>query len=244
MSNFSEEQELKKSVGALGLYLINKGLQEIKEFHRQILFQKTEIRKKYDDKLNNDSLNVKNDFIEEYTQFLNDNLTVTLLKSKEKILSLKNQLKDALKISLHELIKKKIRDNYSNYIEFILDLIKKVSKEIDNQGEISFTFNSDDYNYFLKNLNKIENILDDSVIIHQSSDQFSGGFKVGLSQAIITYDYTFDTLINKNYTNIELTFSNTISDLEYKELNAELEVFINKKKKEIEEYLKKYDQIK
>ena len=244
MINFSEEEELKKTVGALGLYLINKALQEIKEIHRQILFQKTEIRKQYEDKLNTDSLAVKNDFIEEYNQFLNDNLTVSLLKSKEKILNLKNQLKEDLKVSLNEFIKKKINDNYSNYIEFLLDFIKNISKNIDNHGEISFTFNSNDYNYFLKKFNKIEELFNDSVIIQQSSEQFTGGFKVGLSQAIITYDYTFDTLINKNYTNIELMFSNTISDLEYKELNAELEEFIKRKRKEIEEYLRKYDQIK
>ncbi|MFX1409367.1 MAG: hypothetical protein ACFFA6_03380 [Promethearchaeota archaeon] len=67
---------------------------------------------------------------------------------------------------------------------------------------------------------------------------------MSLSQSIISYDYTFDTLINKNYIQIELEFSNTISDIEYKKLNVEVEEFFNKRKKDIEGYIKIYDQIK
>jgi len=82
------------------------------------------------------------------------------------------------------------------------------------------------------------------VIIQQYIDEFLGGFKVSFSQSIISYDYTFDTLINKNYMQIELEFSNTISDTAYKKLNIEVEEFFNKKKKDIEGFLKEYDQIK
>ncbi|MFX1322841.1 MAG: hypothetical protein ACFFAQ_14485 [Promethearchaeota archaeon] len=67
---------------------------------------------------------------------------------------------------------------------------------------------------------------------------------MSFSQSIISYDYTFDTLINKNYMQIELEFSNTISDTTYKKLNIEVEEFFNKKKKDIEGFLKEYDQIK
>ncbi|MFX1317443.1 MAG: hypothetical protein ACFE9T_16395 [Promethearchaeota archaeon] len=226
------------------MYLINKALQESKEIRRQLLFQATEIRKKYDEITYKETIKVKNSFIENYNQFLNNNLTATLVKSKEKLLQLKNHFKEDLKNSLNELIKRKISENYSNYIDFLLNLIKKHSNDIDNQGEITFIFNSKDYSYFIKNFNQIQTIFKNSVIFQQSIDEFLGGFKVSLSQSIISYDYTFDTLINKNYIQIELEFSNTISDTEYKKLNVEAEEFFNKRKKDIEGYLKNYDQIK
>jgi vacuolar-type H+-ATPase subunit E/Vma4 len=86
VSNISEETDLKKNVGALGMFMIDKAQQEIKEIHRKTLFQKAEIRKEYLKKKSEGSSRIKTIFIETYTQFFNNYLTSALLKSKEKIL--------------------------------------------------------------------------------------------------------------------------------------------------------------
>lgn len=241
MSNISEETDLKKNVGALGMFMIDKAQQEIKEIHRKTLFQKAEIRKEYLKKKSKGSSRIKTIFIETYTQFFNNYLTSALLKSKEKILRLKNELLNALRINIHESIKEKINNNYSGYIEFFLEFINNVRNDIDNKGDIIIFLNSKDYNYFNKDLNKIKKNFKNSVIIKQDSKAFIGGFKVNLTQALISYDYTIETIINKNYVDIEIEFSKIISDLNYKELDVSLEKFIQLKKKDIEEYLKTYE---
>ncbi|MFX1572944.1 MAG: hypothetical protein ACFFB0_09350 [Promethearchaeota archaeon] len=208
-----------------------------------MLFQKAEMKNNYNEMIDEASLKVKNKFLEDYDQFLNEHLTSSLLKLKETILNLKNQLKEDLRISLFELIKTKLDKNYSTYIEYILNFIKLVSENIGGHGKINFFFNLRDFNYFNKNSNKIKSIFRDSITIEQSSRKFLGGFEVTMPQASISYDYSFDTLINRNYTQIELEFSKIISDVEYKKLYDEFEEFIQEKKKDIEGILSKYDQI-
>lgn len=241
MSNISEEPDLKKNVGALGLFMIDKAQQEIKEIHRKSLFQKAEIRKEYLKNKSEGSSRIKTTFIETYTQFFNNYLTSALLKSKEKILSLKNELLNDLKINLHERIKEKINNNYSGYIEFLLEFIYNIRNDIDNKGDIIIFLNSKDYNYFNKDLNKIKKNFKNSVIIKQDSEELVGGFIVNLTQVLISYDYTIETIINKNYVDIEIEFSKLISDLNYKELNVSLVKFIQLKKKDIEKYLRNYE---
>ncbi|MHA1661478.1 MAG: hypothetical protein ACTSUT_20465 [Promethearchaeota archaeon] len=184
---------------------------------------------------------MRDKFIENYNQFLNNQLTITLLKSKEELINLKNQLLKDLKIYLYNSIKEKIDKNYLNYINFLLDLIKKISKNIDYSIEIIIFFNLKDYNYFNQNSNKIKNIFKNPITIKQVSDDFLGGFKVALTQDNIFYDYTIDNIIDKNSTLIEMEFSNVISDNEYIELDLEFEELIKKKKQDIEEYLREYD---
>jgi len=239
--NISEETDLKKAVGALGIYMIDKAQQEIKEIHRRTLFQKAEIRKEYLEKKIEGSNKIKTIFIETYTQFFNNNLTSALLKSKEKIISLKNELLNDLKFKIYERIKDKINNNYSAYIAFFLKFMHSIKNDIDNKGDIVILLNPKDYNYFSKDLNKIEKNFKNSVIVKQDSKEIIGGFKVNLPQVLISYDYTLETLINKNYVDIEIEFSKLISDLSYKELDDSLVKFIQLKKNDIEEYIKNYE---
>ena len=68
----SEEKNLKERFGNLGLYLINKAHDEIKEINRQNLFQKAEIRKRVVERANENSIRIKEHFIETYNQYLNN----------------------------------------------------------------------------------------------------------------------------------------------------------------------------
>ena len=242
MRNISEEEtDFKKKVGDLGMFMIDKAEQEIKETHRKTLFQKVEIRKEYLKKLLEGSSKIKTTFIETYTKLFNNYLSSALLSSKEKIISLKNDLLGNLKITLHERIIEKINNNYSGYIEFLLDYIYSIRDNVDNKGDIIILLNSKDYNYFNKDINKIDKGFKNSVTIKQDSEDFIGGFKVNLIDALISYDYTIEMLVNKNYTEIEIEFSKLISEIKFKELNLGLEKFIELKKNEIEEHLKNYD---
>lgn len=242
MRNISEEEtDFKKKVGDLGMFMIDKAQQEINETHRKTLFQKVEIRKEYLKKLLEGSSKIKTTFIETYTKLFNNFLSSALLSSKEKIISLKNDLLGNLKITLHERIIEKINNNYSGYIEFLLDYIYSIRDNVDNKGDIIILLNSKDYNYFNKDINKIDKGFKNSVTIKQDSEDFIGGFKVTLIDALISYDYTIEMLVNKNYTEIEIEFSKLISEIKFKELNLGLEKFIELKKNEIEEHLKNYD---
>ncbi|MHA1670291.1 MAG: V-type ATP synthase subunit E [Promethearchaeota archaeon] len=241
MSNISEEIDLKKNVGVLGMFMVEKAQQEIKEIHRKTLFQKAEIRKEYLEKKTEGSSMIKINSIETYTQLFNNYLASALLKSKEKLIRLKNELLDDLRFNIHERIKEKINNNYSRYIEFLLEHINNLRNDIDNKGDIIIFLNSKDYNYFSKDLNKIEKIFKNSVIIKQDPEDFIGGFKVDLTQVLISYDYSIETIINKNYVDIEIEFSKLILDLNYKEIDDNLVKFIQLKKKKIEEYIRNYD---
>lgn len=242
MRNISEEEtDFKKKVGDLGMFMIDKAQQEINETHRKTLFQKVEIRKEYLKKQLEGSSKIKTTFIETYTKLFNNYLSSALLSSKEKIISLKNDLLGNLKITLHERIIEKINNNYSGYIEFLLDYIYSIRDNVDNKGDIIILLNSKDYNYFNKDINKIDKGFKNSVTIKQDSEDFIGGFKVTLIDALISYDYTIEMLVNKNYTEIEIEFSKLISEIKFKELNLGLEKFIELKKNEIEEHLKNYD---
>lgn len=242
MSNISEEEtDFKKKVGDLGMFMIDKAQQEINETHRKTLFQKVEIRKEYLKKQLEGSSKIKTTFIETYTKLFNNYLSSALLSSKEKIISLKNDLIGNLKITLHERIIEKINNNYSGYIEFLLDYIYSIRDNVDNKGDIIILLNSKDYNYFNKDINKIDKGFKNSVTIKQDSEDFIGGFKVNLIDALISYDYTIEMLVNKNYAEIEIEFSKLISEIKFKELNLVLEKFIELKKNEIEEHLKNYD---
>jgi len=73
--NISEDKNLKERFGNLGLYLVNKAQEEIKEFNRQNLFQKAEIRKRYLERSNESFMRLKNHFVEGYDQYLNNSLS-------------------------------------------------------------------------------------------------------------------------------------------------------------------------
>ncbi|MFX0073172.1 MAG: V-type ATP synthase subunit E family protein [Candidatus Hermodarchaeota archaeon] len=239
----SKEKYLKESVGNLGLYLIEKAQQEINEIHKQTLFQKAELRKKFDKQIKKSSMRIRNSFVETYNQFLNTQITTVLLKSKEKILNLKNSLLKEFKITLLNSIKERINSNYSNYINFILNYIKEISKNVDSPPEIMIFFNSKDYKYFKTKFEKLQKFFKNTVSIKEDKSEFIGGFKLLRKNAIVSYDYTLDHLIELQKTLIEMQFSSLIADNEYKQLEIEFEKLIENKKKDILEYLRKYDQI-
>ena len=72
---------------------------------------------------------------------------------------------------------------------------------------------------------------------------YIGGFKISLVGGVISYDYTIDTLINKNSSFIQMQIAKIVNDSEIKAIEKEFEEYIINQKQLITEYLKEYDQI-
>ncbi len=243
MNNISEQEDLKKKVGLLGLFMVDKAQQEIKEFQGKRLFQKTEIRKKYNEKIYKKSEKIKNDFEAKYIDILNNVLTSTLIEAKDHLLNLKDELIKDLKNCLYKEIKVLIEKRYSKYIEFIIKELKTISSDISRNGDIIIFFNSRDYHYFNEHFSEIGNLFKTKVQLKETIDEVIGGFKVALSKVGISYDNTINTLLTKSIADIEIEFSNLISDSNYKELSIEFEEVISKKRDDIKKYLINYDHI-
>ena len=227
----------------MGHYLIEKAEKEIKELSQKTLFQKAEIKKRFFERSQERSLRLKSHLIETYEQFLNQSLSSTLLRGKEKFLSVKNKLIKDLKISLFSLIKNKIEKNYSTYINYLLKSIEQVKNTIDKPQDIEIIFNSNDYDYFIKNFDIIVDLFKNPVEIDKDSHDFIGGFKISLIDGTIFYDYTIDNLINKASSFIQIEIAKIVNDSEIKEIETKFEKFINSQKEKITEYLKLYGQI-
>lgn len=234
---------MKDRFSNLGLYLIDKAEKEIKELNQKTLFQKAEIKKRFLERSNERSLRLRNHFNENYEQFLNQSLSTTLLKGKEKFLYLKNQLISTLKTTLINLIKTELDKKYSTYIEYLLNSITKIKKTIDKSQDIELILNHKDYNYFIKKFDKILDIFKNPVEINEDRYDFIGGFKISLVGGAISYDYTIDNLIDKNSSFIQMEIAKILNDTEIKNIEKEYEEFIEEQKKRITEYLIKYDQI-
>jgi len=211
--------------------------------NQKTLFQKAEIKKRDLERSNDRSLKLKDHLIESYNQFLNQSLSSTLLRGKERVLNIKNRLINELKISLFNLIRDRIDKKYSSYITFLLKSISNVKKTIDKPQEIELILNSKDYNYFIENFDKIVNLFKNPVEINKDRQDFIGGFKISLVGGLISYDYTIDTLINKHLPYIRMEVTRVISDSEIKETEKEFENFIQEQKEKITEYLILYEQI-
>lgn len=225
------------------MYLVDRAQEEIKEITRKNLFEKAEIRKRYIERTSEQSLRIREHFIETYNHYLNRMLSKTLLKSKEEILKIKNQLVENLKIIIKDYLKKKIEKNYSNYINFLINQMKLNVDFIDKPPKIVILFNSKDYDYFKKNMNKLKNLFKNSIEIQKNPEDFIGGFKVILTSRDISFDYSVEDIINENLSIIQQEFSNIISDSEIKDIESNFENFIQNKKLGIEEYLGHYDRI-
>ena len=223
--------------------MIDKAENEIKELNQKTLFQKAEIKKRFLERSNERSLRLKNHFNENYDQFLNQSLSTTLLKGKEKFLYLKNNLISTLKTTLINLINVELEKKYSAYIKYLLNSITKITKSIDKPQEIELIFNHKDYNYFIKNFDKILDIFKNPVEINEDRYDFIGGFKISLVGGVISYDYTIDNLIDKNSSFIQMEIAKILDDTEIKETEKQYEEFIEEQKKKITEYLVQYDQI-
>ncbi len=224
--------------------MIEKGQNEIKKFNQQTLFQKAEIKKRFLERSIERALKFKDYFTESYDHFLNQSLSLTLLKGKKKFLDLKNLLIKELKRSLSELIKRKIEKNYSVYIEFLLKNIRDIKKAIDKPQEIELLFNVKDYNYLMKNYGKIQDLFKNPVEINKDKINFIGGFKISLVGGIISYDYTIDNLINIKSSFIQMQISKIVDDSEIKEIEQNFNNYTQNQKTKITEYLRQYDQIK
>jgi len=234
---------LRERFGNLGIYLIEKAKEEIRDINRQTLFQKADIRKRYIERANENSLKIRKQFINTYNQYLNNILSETLLESKEKILDLKNRILDDLKNSINNLIKEKINKNYTNYINFLLDIFRSNKHFIDKSSKIVILFNSKDFDYFNKSSVKIKNLFKNEIEIQKYSEELIGGFKVQLFKGTIYYDYSIDNLINESSSSIQKKISTLVSDSEIKDIEHNFEEFIQNKKLGIEDYLKDYDRI-
>ncbi|MFX1290350.1 MAG: V-type ATP synthase subunit E [Promethearchaeota archaeon] len=233
----------KKQLGNLGRYLIERAQIEIKELNQKTLFQKAEIKKRFIERSEERTIKLKQHFKESYDQFLNQSLSSTLLSGKEKFLNIKNNLIKELKLSLFKLIKQRIDNNYKFYIDYLLNSIKNVTKTIDNPQEVELILNNKDYDYFIKNFDKIVNLFKNPIEINKDKRDFIGGFKISLVGGVISYDYTIDNLINRSSSYLQMEISKIIDDSEIKEIEIEFEEFIKNQKKLITEYLTKYDQI-
>ena len=243
MIYISEEKILKERFGNLGLYLISKAQEEIKEFNRQNLFQKAEIRKIYLERSNESFLRLKNHFIEAYNQYLNNSLSSTLLELKEKELDLKNNLIRELENSIYELMKEKIQNKYEDYVKYLLDYFKDKIDFIDKPTKIEILFNYKDFAYFSKNSKKIDNLFKNSFVIKEAPGEFIGGFKVILSDGNISYDYSIDNLITKNSDFIQKKLFDILTESGIKEIERDFAEFIETQRLGLEGHFKKYDRI-
>lgn len=223
--------------------MIEKAQTEIKELNQKTLFQKAEIKKRYLERSYERSLRLKDHLIESYEQFLNQGLSSTLLGGKGKLLDVKNRLIKELKLNLFNLIKDKIKKNYTGYIDYLLKNIKNLQHTLDKPQGIELILNSKDYNYFLKNFDKIAGLFKNPIEINKDRGEFIGGFKISLTEGIISYDYTIDNLINKHSSFIQIEISKIIDESEIKEIEKDFEDFILNKKEKITEYLRFYEQI-
>ncbi|NVM34870.1 MAG: hypothetical protein HWN81_04695 [Candidatus Lokiarchaeota archaeon] len=188
-------------------------------------------------------MKLKDHLIESYEQFLNQSLSSTLLKGKEKFLDLKNRLIKELKNTLFNLIRDKIKKNYSGYITHLLKSINSLKNTIDKPQGIELILNFKDYNYFIKKFDKVAGLFKNPVEINKDQHDFIGGFRISLIGGIISYNYTIDNLIDKYSSFIQIEISKIVDDSEIKESEKEFENFIQNQKEKITEYLGLYEQI-
>lgn len=239
----SEINTSKERFGKLGLYLIEKAKDEIKQIDQQTLFQIAEIKKRYKERIEESSSKIKSNFIETYNKRLNNALSSTLLKIKEETLNVKNKLISNLITDLNQELEKKINDNYANYVKFLLGIFDSIKHLIDKPPEIVINLNSKDYEFFIQNFDRIQKIFENKVTLNPSKDEFIGGFRILQTKMNISYDFSITSLINKKRSLIEIEFSKLFSNiyLEINQIIQNYEKYIQNQKLAIKEYLKNYD---
>ncbi len=236
--------KLKEQFGKLGLYLVNKAHDSIKEMNEQTLFQKGRIKKDFSDRIFNTSMELKENFKETHAQFLNNYLSSNIMKAQEYFLNLKNRLIKEFNNDVRELIKANINKKYNEYMSFLLTTIENNVHIFNRSPETIVFFNSKDFKFFKKNNARIEKLLSNKVVINESKENFIGGFKLIQDDGGISYDFTIDNIIKKGSSLIQKEFSKTISDIKINEIQKGFGTFIQEKKLEIEEHLRKYDAIR
>ena len=234
---------MKERFGKLSMNLINQAENEIKKINQQTLFQMAEVRKKARERTSESSLKMKGSFNETYSKLLNNSLSSYLLKIKEEVLKSKNKLMLELISDLTDLIKVKIKNNYSGYISFLLKNLENIKHLVDKPPEIIIHLNSIDFKYFSNNLGKIESILRNKVRLIKSKEEFTGGFKCVIISGNLTYDYTIENQLKKSTSIIEIEFSKIFSDSEpdIRAIENNYIQFIQNQKLAVNEYLKNYE---
>jgi len=225
------------------LHLIKQAEIDIKNINQQTLFQIAEAKKKNKQRTRESSLKMKEHFNETFNKLLNNSLSSTLLKIKEEILKSKNKLKLELISDLTDLIKNKIKNNYPNYITFILKSLKNIKNIVDKPPEIIITLNSRDYDFFSNNSEQIEKIFKNKVKLEKSEEIFTGGFICIVLAGKISYNYTIENQIKKHTSIIEIEFSKIFADSEsdIKELENNYVQFIQNQKLAVDNYLMDYE---
>ncbi|TFF87779.1 MAG: hypothetical protein EU549_04135 [Promethearchaeota archaeon] len=239
----SEKKDLKERFGHLGIYLVERAQEDIKNLNQQILFQKAEIKKRYRERTEERSQKLRNQFINDYNQKLNDKLTESVLYSKDKVLKLKNDLINQLNERLLNKIKSNIKSNYSEYLDYILTNIKKIQKILGQISRPIIILNSQDYEFFKENEVDIKSSLENQIEIQKAKNEILGGFFIKSEEYDISYNYTFDELIKRNLSLIEKQFNEIISEEQVKNLQNRFEKLIDDHKQTIEEYLIEYERI-
>ena len=234
---------MKERFGKLSLYLINQAENEIKKINQQTLFQMAEVKKKARERTSESSLKMKAHFNETYNKLLNNSLSSYLLKIKEEVLKSKNKLMLELISDLTDLIKDKIKNNYSIYISLLLKNLDSIKHLVDKPPEIIIHLNSIDYKYFSNNKGKIESILRNKVSLVKSKEEFTGGFKCVILTGQLSYDHTIENQLKKSTSIIEIEFSKIFSDSEsdIKALENNYIEFIQNQKLAVNGYLKRYE---
>ncbi|MBN1215933.1 MAG: hypothetical protein JXA99_10905 [Candidatus Lokiarchaeota archaeon] len=238
------KKDLKKDFGKLGMFLIEKANTEIKKKNQQMLFEKAEIKRKNGEKLIEKSKNIKNNFLFKIFQELNEILSSTILNNKKILLEQENNLINEFIKELKAKLEKGVKHNQSKYYNFILNLIKQIFS--DNKKSLKNSiihFSKNDFMHFSQNKAELDKIIDKNTKIEQAEDIILGGFKITQDKGQIIFNFDISNIIKENRSLIDIYFSKLFSDSNVKILQQEFENFINKKKKEIKNYLIKYDEI-
>ncbi|MGV9170979.1 MAG: F0F1 ATP synthase subunit delta [Promethearchaeia archaeon] len=233
----------KKYFGKLGIFLIKKAKKEIVELNKQTLFQKTEIRKRMLDAINQRSTKMRSHFKETYLKFLNNSLSSTINEVKEKSLKLENFLLKNLKKEIRNNLKLRIQQNFEGYQNYLIDKFKTAKNKLNELNSLRIILNHRDSQK--KSLRKtLRELFEKGEIkIKKAENDFIGGFKIQIPQKNLTYDFTMDTAIKRSNNYVETQFSQLFCDAEIKRLENEFIDFINNQRSNIQGYLEKYDRI-
>lgn len=166
-----------------------------------------------------------------------------MIQAKESIINLKNNLLNDLKHELKNQLEEIIVRNYSNYLNFLNERIKSSLEIIDKPPKVIIQLNQKDFSAINRDISKIENLFKNKIEVISSKEDLIGGFKVILEDGKISYNYSIDNMLVKNFIIIEKHLSQIFSETEMEKLQINFERYIKNKKQEIKEYLKEYDQI-
>ena len=225
------------------MYLINNAQEKIKELNQQMLYQKAETKKNYLRRINENSIKLRNQFANSYKNFLNKSLASTLIDAKESILTFKNTFLIELKNNLMFKIKDLISNNYPVYFLFLIEKLKDLIHIIDKSPKVIIILNYRDYNKVKTNPSQIKSLFNNDVEIVESEEEFIGGFKVVSQGGRINYNYSINTILDRNIIVIEKHLSQLFSEEKVEDLQAKFEQFIKNKKLEMKEYLNEYEKI-